>query len=73
MVIKFGLEFTIAKARETDNHDLLYKLEKIGDIISSNTLDDMLYIPDIIEIFIILTLFKKKETIEHITKKEQVK
>ena len=52
LLIKFGLEFTISKAMESENQSLLSKLEEIGDIISCNTLDDISYIPDILNIYI---------------------
>ena len=52
MLIKFGLEFTISKAMESENQGLLSKLEEIGYIISSSTLDNISYIPDILSIFI---------------------
>ncbi len=52
LLIKFGLEFTISKAMESENQSLLSKLEEIGDIISCNTLDDISYIPDIINNYI---------------------
>ena len=52
LLIKFGLEFTISKAMESENQSLLSKLEEIGDIISRNTLDDISYIPDILNNYI---------------------
>ena len=52
LLIKFGLEFTISKAMESENQGLLSKLEEIGDIISCNTLDDISYIPDILNNYI---------------------
>ncbi len=52
LLIKFGLEFTIDKAIKTANKELLNKLEIIGNIISCNTLDDIIYIPDILNKFI---------------------
>ena len=52
LLIKFGLEFTIGKTMKTENHGLQKKLETIGDIISSNTLDNISYIPDILSTFI---------------------
>ena len=52
LLIKFVLEFTINKTLTTENQGLLSKLEKIGDIISSITLDNISYIPDILSTFI---------------------
>ena len=52
LLIKFCMEFTLNKAIETENQGLCRKLEKIGSIISSNTLDNIIYIPDIIDTFI---------------------
>jgi lactaldehyde reductase len=52
LLIKFGLEFTISKAMESENQSLLHKLEEIRDIISCNTLDDISYIPDILNNYI---------------------
>ena len=52
LLIKFGLEFTISKAMESENQGLLSKLEEIGDIISCNALDDISYIPDIVNTYI---------------------
>ena len=52
LLIKFGLEFTISKAMESENQSLLSKLEEIGDIISSNTLVDITYIPAIVNTYI---------------------
>ena len=52
LLIKFVLEFTINKAMTTENQGLLSKLETIGDIISSITLDNISYIPDILSTFI---------------------
>ena len=52
LLIKFGLEFTIDKAIKTVNTGLLNKLEIIGNIISCNTLSDIIYIPDILNTFI---------------------
>ena len=52
LLIKFGLEFTISKAMESENQSLLSKLEKIGNIISIDTLVDISYIPDIINTYI---------------------
>ena len=52
LLIKFVLEFTIDKTMTTENQGLLSKLETIGDIISSNTLDKIRYIPDILSTFI---------------------
>ena len=49
LLIKFCLEFTVEKTMETENQDLIKKLEMIGDILSSNTLDNITYISDIIE------------------------
>ena len=45
LLIKFGLEFTIEKAIIAQNQELLNKLEKIGGIISNNTLSDIRLIP----------------------------
>jgi alcohol dehydrogenase class IV len=52
LLIKFVLEFTINKTMTTENQELLSKLETIGDIISSITLDNISYIPDILSTFI---------------------
>ena len=52
LLIKFCLEFTVEKTIEAENQDLSNKLEMIGDIISSNTLDSIRYIPDILSTFI---------------------
>ena len=52
LLIKFVLEFTINKTMTTENQGLLSKLKKIGDIISSTTLDNISYIPDILSTFI---------------------
>jgi alcohol dehydrogenase class IV len=52
LLIKFCLEFTVEKTMETENQDLRKKLEMIGDIISSNTLDNISYISYILEDFI---------------------
>ena len=52
LIIKFSLDFTLNKAIKIDNQNLLSKLKKIGDIISSNTLDDIRYIPYILGTFI---------------------
>lgn len=52
LLIKFVLEFTIDKTMTTENQGLLSKLKKIGDIISSTTLDNISYIPDILSTFI---------------------
>jgi alcohol dehydrogenase class IV len=52
LLIKFVLEFTINKAITTENQRLLSKLETIGDLISSNTLDNISYTPDILSTFI---------------------
>ena len=52
LLIKFGLEFTISKAMESENQSLLSKLEEIGDIISCNALDDISYIPEILNNYI---------------------
>ena len=47
LLITFGLEFTLNKAIETENQGLCSKLEMIGDILSSRTLDDISYINNI--------------------------
>ena len=52
LLIKFGLEFTIEKAIIVQNQELLYKLEKIGGIISNNTLSDIRLIPKLLGTFI---------------------
>ena len=52
LLIKFGLEFTIEKAIKEQKQDLINKLEKIGDIISCNTLIDTYNMPDKLGIFI---------------------
>ena len=52
LLIKFVLDFTIDKAIKTENQRLLKKLKNIENIILSNTLDDITYIPDIIDKFI---------------------
>ena len=52
LLIKFVLEFTINKTMTTENQGLLSKLETIGDLISSNTLDNISYIPFILSTFI---------------------
>jgi len=52
LLIKFCLKFTIDKAIKTENTTLQTKLNNIGNIISCNTLSDILYIPDIIGDFI---------------------
>ena len=52
LLIKFCLEFTLSKALEAEDKKLLNKLEAIGNIISSTTLEDISYIPDILNTFI---------------------
>ena len=52
LLITFGLEFTLNKAIETENQGLCRKLEMIGDILSSRTLDDISYINNILNTFI---------------------
>ena len=52
LLITFGLEFTQNKAIETKNQGLCSKLEMIGDILSSRTLDDISYINNILNTFI---------------------
>ncbi len=52
LLIKFGLEFTIEKAIIAQNQELLNKLEKIGGIISNNTLSDIRLIPKLLGTFI---------------------
>jgi alcohol dehydrogenase class IV len=52
LLIKFSLEFTLNKAMVTKRQGLRRKLEVIGNIISSNSLNNISYIPDIIDTFI---------------------
>ena len=77
LLIKFVLEFTINKAMTTENQGLLSKLETIGDIISSITLDKIRYIPDILSTFINnigieLGLHEKGIQLDHIPKLAQL-
>ena len=52
LMIKFCLEFSIEIAIKTENKILLDKLQNIGNIISYNTLDEISYIPDILNNYI---------------------
>jgi len=52
LLIKFVLQFTIEKAIETENQNLLNKLKLVGDIISCNTLTDIHNIPIILDTYI---------------------
>ena len=77
LLIKFCLEFTIGKAIKTENKPLQAKLNDIGNIISCNTLCDIVNIPDITGTFInstgiILGLGEHGIQAEHITKLGQL-
>ena len=77
LLIKFVLKFTIDKTMSTENQGLLSKLETIGNIISSITLDKIIYIPDILSTFINnigieLGLNKKGIQPDHIPKLAQL-
>ena len=46
LLIKFGMEFTIAKALETSNQALMEKLNLIGNIIFNSTTADVALLPE---------------------------
>ena len=77
LLIKFCLEFTRNKAMETKNNNLIDKLEKIGCIISCNTLSDYSNVHDILNSFINiininLGLGKQGVQVDHIPKLAQL-
>ena len=52
LLIKFGMEFTIAKAHETSNQALKDKLNLIGNIILNSTTEDIALLPENLNNFI---------------------
>ena len=52
LLIKFGMEFTIAKTLETSNQALKEKLNLIGNIISNSTSEDVVLFPENLNNFI---------------------
>ena len=52
LLIKFGMEFTIAKALETSNQALKEKLNLIGNIILNSTTEDVALLPENLNNFI---------------------
>jgi alcohol dehydrogenase class IV len=46
LLIKFGMEFTIAKTLETSNQALMEKLNLIGNIILNSTTEDVALLPE---------------------------
>ena len=52
LLIKFGMEFTIAKALETSNQALKEKLNLIGNIIFNSTTEDVALLPENLNNFI---------------------
>jgi alcohol dehydrogenase class IV len=52
LLIKFGMEFTIAKALETSNQALKEKLNLIGNIIFNSTTEDVALLPKNLNNFI---------------------
>jgi alcohol dehydrogenase class IV len=52
LLIKFGIEFTIAKALETSNQALKEKLNLIGNIIFNSTTEDVALLPENLNNFI---------------------
>ena len=52
LLIKFGMEFTIAKALETSNQALMEKLNLIGNIILNSTTEDVALLPENLNNFI---------------------
>ena len=52
LLIKFGMEFTIAKALETSNQALMEKLNLIGNIILNSTTEDIELLPENLNNFI---------------------
>ncbi len=52
LLIKFGMEFTIAKALETSNQALMEKLNLIGNIILHSTTEDVALLPENLNNFI---------------------
>jgi len=52
LLIKFGMEFTIAKTLETSNQALMKKLNLIGNIIFNSTTEDVALLPENLNNFI---------------------
>jgi len=52
LLIKFGMEFTIAKTLETSNQALMEKLNLIGNIILNSTTEDVALLPENLNSFI---------------------
>ena len=52
LLIKFGMEFTIAKTLETSNQALMEKLNLIGNIILNSTTEDVTLLPENLNNFI---------------------
>jgi len=52
LLIKFGMEFTIAKTLETSNQALMEKLNLIGNIILNSTTEDVALLPENLNNFI---------------------
>ena len=52
LLIKFGMEFTIAKTLETSNQALMKKLNLIGNIILNSTTEDIALLPENLNNFI---------------------
>ena len=52
LLIKFGMEFTIAKTLETSNQTLMEKLNLIGNIILNSTTEDVALLPENLNNFI---------------------
>ena len=52
LLIKFGMEFTIAKTLETSNQALMEKLNLIGNIILNSTTEDVALLPKNLNNFI---------------------
>ena len=52
LLIKFGMEFTIAKTLETSNQALMEKLNLIGNIIFNSTTEDVALLPENLNNFI---------------------
>ena len=52
LLIKFGMEFTIAKTLETSNQALMEKLNLIGNIILNSTTEDIELLPENLNNFI---------------------
>ncbi len=52
LLIKFGMEFTLAKALEKPNQTLVKKLKLIGNIISKSTTEDVSLLPENLSNFI---------------------